>query len=125
MMSSAIMTTEAAKATFSFWQSGSNGATLASHAGDITKSVAPGDPLDYLQVAADVVATVDSLISPVVELAQVSTGSVLAGAKVLSKIGVVASLASFTADTIKLKQKLSNPKATITEKGFPYHFRPK
>lgn len=111
-MSGASVTKEAANAAASFFSSSSNGTSLASHVGSIAQSKTPVSQADYNQVYADIVATVDSLVSPIIDLINVSgqaTGKIVAnGAKVLGVAGLAASLVSFSYDTIKIKDTLGS-----------------
>jgi len=75
------------RATFDFWQTAPNGVTLAAKSAELAKVQETSTIEQRLSFASTVVQTVDGLVRPVIELANISSqttsSTVAKGAKIL------------------------------------------
>lgn len=95
-MSANSVASKITEETFNFFQSASSGTALSYHTGQVVNSEAPATAAQYKQLAADTIATVDALISPVIELASLdnpTTSKIVAnGGKLLGTAGLAANI---------------------------------
>ena len=72
-MSTNSVASKITQETFAFFGSASSGTALSYHAGQVVNAEAPVTAEQYKQLAADTVATVDALIIPIIELANLDS----------------------------------------------------
>jgi len=72
-MSTGSVASKITEESFAFFQSASDGTTLAHHAGQVVNAESPATEAQYKELAADVVSTVDALINPIIELANLDS----------------------------------------------------
>lgn len=118
-------TRDATKSIFEYFENVSNGTALGAHTGDLVeqnrqKVDSENPAFGYVTVATDAVQLIDSLISPIYDLANLgkpSSGTALSttmgGVKILSK---GASIISFGIETDKIAKDLTVMKKTDIQK---------